>query len=157
MNQSLMTAPQAALPALDAINPIATDLEEVEQVLSRELKSRYPAVTPVVDHVRHYRGKRLRPALLLLAARAGGKITSAHPVLGAVVEMIHTATLVHDDILDSASVRRHVATVNALWNVPNAVLLGDYLFTHAFYLASTLDDVPRLPPHRLRDESGLRG
>ena len=136
-----MTAPHSALPAPDAANPIAADLEEVEQVLSRELRSRYPTVTPVVDHVRHYRGKRLRPVLLLLAARASGKITAAHPIFGAVVEMIHTATLVHDDILDRASVRRHVATVNALWNVPNAVLLGDYLFTHAFYLASTLDDI----------------
>src|SRR5947209_14976259 len=55
--------------------------------------------------------------------------------------MIHTATLVHDDILDDATVRRRVPTVNALWGLNNSVLLGDYLFTHAFYLASTLDDV----------------
>ncbi len=54
--------------------------------------------------------------------------------------MIHTATLVHDDILDGAAVRRHAPTVNARWGVHNAVLLGDYLFTHAFHLASTLDD-----------------
>ncbi len=55
--------------------------------------------------------------------------------------MIHTATLVHDDVLDSARVRRRVATVNAVWGVQTSVLLGDYLFTHAFHLASTLDDV----------------
>ena len=66
-------------------------------------------VQPVVDHVRHYRGKRLRPVLLLLTARACGRSTPAHHVLGAVVEMIHTATLVHDDVLDGATVRRHVA------------------------------------------------
>jgi octaprenyl-diphosphate synthase len=65
----------------------------------------------------------------------------AHHVLGAVVEMIHTATLVHDDVLDGATVRRHVATVNARWDNQTSVLLGDYLFTHAFHLASTLDDV----------------
>ena len=63
----------------------------------------------------------------------------AHPVLAAVVEMIHTATLVHDDILDESMVRRHAATVNAEWGNETAVLLGDYLFTHAFHLAASLD------------------
>jgi octaprenyl-diphosphate synthase len=58
-----------------------------------------------------------------------------------VVEMIHTATLVHDDVLDGASVRRHTATVNAAWGNQASILLGDYLFTHAFHLSSTLDDV----------------
>src|SRR5262249_36385583 len=58
----------------------------------------------------------------------------------AVVEMIHTATLVHDDVLDGATVRRHVATVNAGWGNQTSVLLGDYLFTHAFHLVSTLGD-----------------
>src|SRR5207244_910673 len=110
-------------------------------ILARVLRSRYPAVTEVVDHVRHYRGKRLRPVLLLFTARACGRLTAAHPVLGAVVEMIHTATLVHDDVLDGATVRRHVATVNARWGTQASVLLGDYLFTHAFHLASSLDDV----------------
>ena len=66
-------------------------------------------------------------------------MTAAHPVLAAVVEMIHTATLVHDDILDEAAVRRHAATVNAGWGNETAVLMGDYLFTHAFHLAASLD------------------
>src|SRR5207237_6781360 len=87
------------------------------------------------------RGKRLRPALLLLTGHACGKVEPAHPTLAAVVEMIHTATLVHDDVLDSASVRRHVPTVNALWGNQASILLGDYLFTHAFHLSATLDDV----------------
>jgi len=68
-------------------------------------------------------------------------MTPAHHVLGAVVEMIHTATLVHDDVLDSASVRRHVSTVNAGWGNQTSILLGDYLFTKAFHLASSLDNV----------------
>src|SRR5579872_3578963 len=129
------------LPALDLYGPIASDLEEVERILARSLRNRYAPVAAVIDHVRHYRGKRLRPVLLLLAARASGRVTPAHHVLGAVVEMIHTATLVHDDVLDGATVRRHVATVNARWDNQTSVLLGDYLFTHAFHLASTLDDV----------------
>jgi octaprenyl-diphosphate synthase len=139
-----MTAPavlSAAVPAPDYYGPIAADLQAVEAVLARTLRSRYPQVAPVVEHVSHYRGKRLRPVLLLLSARASGKLTAAHPALGAVVEMIHTATLVHDDILDGATVRRHVPTVNARWDNQTSVLLGDYLFTHAFHLASTLDDV----------------
>jgi octaprenyl-diphosphate synthase len=137
----MQAIPHTVAPPLDWYAPVASDLEEVERILSQTLKSRYAQVQPVVDHVRHYRGKRLRPVLLLLTARACGKVTPAHHVLGAVVEMIHTATLVHDDVLDGASVRRHVPTVNADWGVHNSVLLGDYLFTHAFHLASTLDDV----------------
>jgi octaprenyl-diphosphate synthase len=77
--------------------------------------------------------------LVLLAARAAGRTTRDHLVLAAVVEMIHTATLVHDDVLDEAATRRHVATVNARWNNQTSVLFGDYLFTHAFHLASSLD------------------
>ena len=84
-------------------------------------------------------GKRLRPALLLLAGQAVGRSRDEHIMLAAVVEMIHTATLVHDDVLDEAAIRRHVDTVNARWNNETSVLLGDFLFTHAFYLASTLD------------------
>ncbi len=141
MTQTLLADATVATPSLDLHGPLLGDLEEVERILARTLKSRYAAVAGVVDHVRHYRGKRLRPVLLLLTARACGRLTPAHPVLGAVVEMIHTATLVHDDILDGATVRRHVPTVNARWGAPSAVLLGDYLFTHAFHLASTLDDV----------------
>jgi octaprenyl-diphosphate synthase len=141
MSQMMQAVPQTVAPPLDWYSPVASDLEEVERILSQTLKSRYAQVQPVVDHVRHYRGKRLRPVLLLLTARACGKVTAAHHILGAVVEMIHTATLVHDDVLDGASVRRHVPTVNADWGVHNSILLGDYLFTHAFHLASTLDDV----------------
>jgi octaprenyl-diphosphate synthase len=136
-----LATPAAIAPALDFYAPVAADLEEVEQVLARTLRSNYTRVTPVVDHVRHYRGKRLRPVLLLLVGRASGRLTAAHAVLGAVVEMIHTATLVHDDVLDEATVRRHLPTVNARWNNQTSILLGDYLFTHAFHLAATLDDV----------------
>jgi octaprenyl-diphosphate synthase len=140
MNPSVQTVPSVAAPVpADLYGPVARDLEEVERILARTLQSRYARAAEVVEHVRHYRGKRLRPVLLLLTARACGRITPAHHVLGAVVEMIHTATLVHDDVLDGATVRRHVPTVNAAWGTQASVLLGDYLFTHAFHLASTID------------------
>src|SRR5438094_5813958 len=137
MSQLLSAAP--ARPVLDLFAPIARDLEEVERVLVRTLESPRPGVGRLIDHLGHYRGKRLRPALLLLTAHACGRVTPAHQTLAAVVEMIHTATLVHDDVLDSALVRRHVPTVNAGWGNQTSILLGDFLFTHAFHLASTVD------------------
>jgi octaprenyl-diphosphate synthase len=118
---------------------IGPDLAEVEQVFHRELEGREPCVRDVFAHVTRFRGKRLRPMLVLLSARATGRTSREHLVLAAVVEMIHTATLVHDDVLDGADTRRHVATVNARWNNQTSVLFGDYLFTHAFHLASSFD------------------
>jgi octaprenyl-diphosphate synthase len=140
MNPVTLAAGLSLSPGMDPQEPIADDLEEVERILARVLKNKHLQVAEVIEHVHHYRGKRLRPMLLLLTARACGRVAPAHHVLGAVVEMIHTATLVHDDVLDGARVRRRVATVNAVWGVQTSVLLGDYLFTHAFHLASTLDD-----------------
>ncbi|MBY0229633.1 MAG: polyprenyl synthetase family protein [Gemmataceae bacterium] len=140
MHATLTLPVPAVAPAFDPFAPIAADLEETERLLARSLKSKLPGVAAVADHVRHYRGKRLRPILLLLSARACGKVSHAHHVLAAVVEMIHTATLVHDDILDSALVRRRVATVNSKWGTQPALLLGDYLFSHAFHLAATVGD-----------------
>ncbi len=125
--------------ACDWYAPIARDLDEVERVLRETLESMQPGVQQLVEHLRFYRGKRLRPALLLLTARACGQVRREHHVLAAVVEMIHTATLVHDDVLDGADLRRHVPTVNSGWGNQASILLGDYLFTHAFHLCSTID------------------
>src|SRR5438093_12190093 len=113
MTPQTEAAPRSASAPLSFTAPIAEDLAQVERILSESLFSRHPRVAEVVDHVRHYRGKRLRPVLLLLTAKACGGVRAAHHTLAAVVEMIHTATLVHDDVLDSATVRRHVPTVNA--------------------------------------------
>lgn len=118
---------------------IGRELRDVERIFVAELSSANPYVTDVFAHVTRFRGKRLRPMLLLLSASAAGRIHQSHKVLAAVVEMIHMATLVHDDVLDEAETRRHVATVNARWNNETSVLFGDYLFTHAFHLASSLE------------------
>ena len=137
---SVLPAPTAPprSPAL-LFAPITRDLEAVERIVTDTLASPKPHLARMVEHLRHYRGKRLRPVLLLLTAQACGRVTPAHHTLGAVVEMVHTATLVHDDVLDEAGLRRHVATVNAGWGNPASILLGDYLFTHAFHLASSVD------------------
>jgi octaprenyl-diphosphate synthase len=123
----------------DLYVPIARELAEAERIFQSELGSRFPFVQQLVEHCGDFQGKRLRPALVLLTGHACGGLTASHPVLAAVVEMIHTATLVHDDVLDEAMVRRHAATVNAEWGNETAVLLGDFLFTHAFHLAASLD------------------
>ena len=121
--------------------PIADELAQVERILKQELRNKHPFVDELVRYGCLLGGKRLRPALLLLSAKTLGEVTREHLTLAAVVEMIHTATLVHDDVLDEAQMRRHLATVNARWDNESSVLLGDYLFTHAFYLASTLPSV----------------
>src|SRR5690349_15663368 len=137
----VLTPPTAApRPSAQLYAPIARDLEAVERIFAQTLASPRPAVNRLLQHLDHYRGKRLRPALLLLTAHACGRVTPAHHVLGAVVEMVHTATLVHDDVLDEAGLRRHVPTVNAGWGNKASILLGDYLFTHAFHLSSTIGD-----------------
>lgn len=118
---------------------IEPELATVERRLQGELRSEHPEVGAVIRHGIQLGGKRLRPALLLLAGRAAGRLRNAHIVLATVVELIHTATLVHDDVLDEAVLRRHTQTINARWNNETSVLLGDFLFSHAFYLASTLD------------------
>lgn len=130
------TGPDLLLRVADLIGD---DLQIAEATFQEELASWHPYVTDVMAHVTRFRGKRLRPMLLLLSARACGGIRPAHHILAAVVEMIHTATLVHDDVLDEADTRRHVATVNSRWNNETSVLCGDYLFTHAFHLAASLD------------------
>src|SRR5688572_10798488 len=94
---------------------VASDLEEAEQIYQEALSPFRQRFGAILNHLKHYRGKRLRPALVMLTAHACGKVTRNHHILGAVVEMIHTATLVHDDVLDDAETRRHVPTVNANW------------------------------------------
>jgi octaprenyl-diphosphate synthase len=140
-----MTPSVAATPAEPAellretlFAAIGGDLQRVESRLREELRSDHPYVDELVRYGCLLGGKRLRPALLLLAAKACGGVRDEHLTLATVVEMIHTATLVHDDVIDEAGVRRHLATVNARWDNEASVLLGDFLFTHAFYLASTL-------------------
>ncbi len=128
----------ALLARVEAL--IGADLGEVEQIFLTEITGRHRFVREVLGHMAGYRGKRLRPVLLLLSAMASGTIEQPHLVLAAVVEMIHTATLVHDDVLDEATTRRHVATINSRWTNETSVLLGDYLFTHAFHLASSFGD-----------------
>jgi len=120
--------------------PIIDHLHDVERVFDRELVCDLPFVEELCDTVRSYRGKMLRPALLLLSGHATGTVTDAHHTLAAVVEMVHMATLVHDDVLDGADERRCQPTVGAIAGNEAAVLLGDFLISHAYHLCSSLSD-----------------
>jgi octaprenyl-diphosphate synthase len=139
---TVLPATHAGVPVKPAgltFSPVAADIDAADRIFDRTLAAYRSPFGSLIDHLRHYRGKRLRPALLLLTAKAAGKIAMQHHTLAAAVEMIHTATLVHDDVLDEAELRRHVPTVNAGWGNKVSILLGDMLFTHAFHLTSTVD------------------
>jgi octaprenyl-diphosphate synthase len=127
----------SALSTLTAcINP---QLEAVDRLFEAELKSTLPSVNTLVKHVSRFRGKMLRPILVLLSGKAAGELTDAHVTIATVVEMVHMATLVHDDVLDEAELRRKGATINHLKGNEAAVLLGDYLISHSYHLCSSLD------------------
>jgi len=117
---------------------VGRELALVEERFNRELSSDLPCVNTLVRHVARFRGKMLRPTLLLLAGKAAGQLTDEHITLATVVEMVHMATLVHDDVLDEAELRRNGATINHLRGNEAAVLLGDYLISHSYHLCSSL-------------------
>jgi octaprenyl-diphosphate synthase len=118
--------------------PVAEGMARMRSVLDRQIQESSRAVGDMTDHVGRFRGKELRGALVLLAGDATGNATDEHPAIAAIVEMIHLATLVHDDVLDGAKVRRRVACVNQRWDNQTAVLLGDFLYARAFALSTDL-------------------
>ena len=134
----MKTGNVAALHAL--LEPIRADLEEVEAELCRMMSASSLPLKALLDHVSLFAGKRLRPALTLLAGRLFGRVRPEHYRVGAIIELIHTATLIHDDILDESSMRRRMETVNRLVGNETAVLLGDYLFATGFKEAALFDD-----------------
>lgn len=126
---------------------IGEELSAVESIFERELVSDLDCVNQLIRHVSRFRGKMLRPMLLLLSAKAvqpGAPVSSEILTLAAVVEMIHMSTLVHDDVLDEAELRRKGATINHLRGNEAAVLLGDYLISHSYHLCSSVTAPPPL-------------
>ncbi len=118
---------------------IRPQLQAVDEAFHAELNSDLACVKTLVRHVSRFRGKMLRPCLTLLAGKACGVLCDAHVVIATVVEMVHMATLVHDDVLDEAELRRKGATINHLRGNEAAVLLGDFLISHSYHLCSSLD------------------
>lgn len=113
---------------------IETELMTVETELAREIRSQTDMVTDMGSHLLLAGGKCLRPALYLLCARCGNADLARTIPVAVAIELIHMATLVHDDVLDDATVRRDVSTTNARWGNSASILIGDYLFSKAFSL-----------------------
>jgi octaprenyl-diphosphate synthase len=119
---------------------VQRELDDVEAHIVKQAAAFDPAIEGYVSYAIGGRGKRLRPLVALLAGGATGEINSGHVDLGVIVELIHVATLVHDDVMDEAERRRAQPTVNARWGNSLSVLLGDFLFAHALNLSTNFDN-----------------
>ena len=125
---------------LDFLNPvIGEDMSAVDGVLRESLRSDIVLIREIATYIIAGGGKRLRPALLLLAARACGYAGRDHHTLAAAIEMIHTATLLHDDVVDESQLRRGKSTANARFGNPASVLVGDFLYSRTFQLMVGVD------------------
>ena len=129
-----------ALCLAEVAKLVQPHLEEVEIRIAQQASAFDPAIEGYVVYAVGSRGKRLRPLLALLAGGATGKIDSGHVDLAVIVELIHIATLVHDDVMDEAEQRRAQPTANARWGNSLSVLLGDCLFAHALTLSTNFDN-----------------
>jgi octaprenyl-diphosphate synthase len=121
--------------------PVREDLERVEQEFSRHIESRVQLIPQIGRYIQKSGGKRIRPAVLLMASRLGGYQGDAAVLYASVVEFIHTATLVHDDIIDESELRRGRLAVHSRWGNDITVLLGDYLYIKSMALALTQDSL----------------
>lgn len=130
----------SAKSSLTAVyGPVIEELARVESTIQTELSSESDALEMLLSHSRSLGGKRLRPALVLLAGKSLGKVDQRHVFAAAALELLHLATLVHDDVLDGARTRRHKATIHEKFGDRAGVLLGDFLFTHSFSVVGKAD------------------
>jgi len=134
-------------PALSQIfEPIRADLERVDREFARHVESQVALIPTIGKYIQTSGGKRIRPAVLLMAARLSGYKGDRAVLYAAVIEFIHTATLVHDDIIDDSALRRGRLAVHSRWGNDVTVLLGDYLYIKSMAMALTFDtlDIVRL-------------
>jgi octaprenyl-diphosphate synthase len=129
-------------------------MAEVDKVISTKLGSDVPLVSQVCEYIISAGGKRLRPALLLLLSNALGYTHPHRHTLAAVVEFIHTATLLHDDVVDESTLRRGRDTANQLFGNAASVLVGDFLYTRAFQMSAAAHEHARCQSDRGRLSQG---
>ena len=137
-----MTAIDTVRPALDLprIQALASaDMAAVDALIRARLASDVVLINQIADHIISAGGKRLRPMLVELAGRACGSVSAEHHQLAAIIEFIHTSTLLHDDVVDESDLRRGRSTANALWGNAPSVLVGDFLYSRSFQLMVELD------------------
>ncbi|MEM1412313.1 MAG: polyprenyl synthetase family protein [Pseudomonadota bacterium] len=148
-NEHVLTAEQAdteltAAPTVDIDKVLAlgaADMRRVDRCIRAALTSEVVLVNQVAEYIVGSGGKRLRPLLLCLAARACGHEGEETPVLAAIIEFIHTATLLHDDVVDESDTRRGRRSAHAVWGNSAAVLVGDFLYSRSFQLMVTLNEM----------------
>jgi octaprenyl-diphosphate synthase len=121
---------------------VRADLRSVDEVIRARLKSAVPLVDQVAEHIIAGGGKRLRPLLVVLAGRACGAHRAAHVEAAAFIEFIHTATLLHDDVVDGSSLRRGRHTANEVFGNQASVLVGDFVYSRAFQMMAALASQP---------------
>ena len=123
---------------------ISKDLEALHGFLHGEFASSEPIVNELLEHLSRFQGKQVRPACVFLAGRCFGEIGNDHIKCAAVVELIHTATLVHDDLLDAAQIRRRVETIHSRYGDRAAILLGDIIYARGFVISTEVDGAARM-------------
>lgn len=120
-------------------------MDGVNRIIREQLHSNVPFISQIAEYLISAGGKRIRPALVLLMARAFGYQGTQHQMLAAMIEFIHTATLLHDDVVDEADLRRGKSSANALFGNAASVLVGDFLYTRAFQMIVAINDMRILP------------
>ncbi len=130
------------MSAVTFLSPVTEEIKLVEERMRAQADESHPDLRAALEHLLAAGGKRIRPTLGLLVGNMLGAPLEKLVTLGAAVELLHTATLVHDDLIDGALLRRGMATLNARWSPPATVLTGDYLFARAAKLAAETDHLP---------------
>ena len=125
----------------DAQEMAAADMQAVNALIRNRLASDVVLINQISEHIIAGGGKRLRPMLHLLAAKAAGYDGEQHIALAALIEFIHTSTLLHDDVVDESDLRRGRKTANALWGNAASVLVGDFLYSRSFQMMVELDSM----------------
>ncbi len=133
--------PDLVLTLSALIAPIADDMKAVDAVIRDRLNSEVVLIRTIGDYIIGAGGKRMRPAMLMMVARALGYTGTYHQLLAAVVEFIHTATLLHDDVVDESDLRRGRNTANAVFGNAASVLVGDYLYSRSFEMMVEADNM----------------
>ncbi|MCZ6709058.1 MAG: polyprenyl synthetase family protein, partial [Gammaproteobacteria bacterium] len=140
-----ISANTTASGGIDALAPVfalaAEDFEAVNDLIPRQLTSDVNLVEEISRYIVESGGKRLRPLLVLLGARLCGYQGQAHIRLAAIIEFLHTATLLHDDVVDQSKLRRGRTTANAVWGNAPSVLVGDFLYSRAVQLMVELESM----------------
>ena len=126
---------------IDPLISISDDLISVNNVIKKSLFSEIPIVNQISNHIINSGGKRMRPALHLLFAKLSGGVKSSHHEMAAIIEFIHTATLLHDDVVDQSTQRRSNKTANVIFGNSASVLVGDFIYSRSFQMMAEINNL----------------